>query len=122
MEVATATLIRYIRSPKVSDQELINYIRHRSILIRANALLALAERARIRKELAEVISESARDPTNVAAVLMGTVTVAHVAIGCLLRLGTPTSITEAEHIIYSYVGAAREDLIWYLRSEGLLPT
>jgi peptidyl-tRNA hydrolase len=95
---------------------------HKSILVRANALQAIARRVNEVSE-EDVIDQLVRSATaheNRTSMLMGTISVAHVAVACLLRIGSEEAVTFAQHLIDEWPEPDRRDLIWYLKSESLL--
>jgi hypothetical protein len=100
------------------SNEVLGLLHHQSPLVRVNAFKALVAPARHnRKVLNELISASS-DPVN-RVPLMGTISVAHVAVGCLLRVGTAESLEAAKALMSAWPKSDRTDLTWYLKSEGL---
>jgi len=107
-----------IRGNECSIEELTDCIRRGGLLVRTNALEALVIHAQKKEDLIDELVAAASDPINQTR-LMGTVSVAHVAIACLLRVGTSKSFEKARALIQSWPEPDRTDLIWYLRSENL---
>ena len=63
---------------------------------------------------------AAKNPINEIR-LMGMISVAHVAIGCLYQTGTTPALGAATELLATWPEPDRSDLVWYLRSEGHSP-
>jgi hypothetical protein len=50
----------------------------------------------------------------------GTISVAHVAVGCLFRVGSGHAAGLAKDLLAHWPEPDRSDLLWYLKSEDLL--
>lgn len=90
------------------------------LLVRANALHCLVALDAPQRERIALIVAAAKNPVN-AGRLMGATTVAHEGIACLYRIGTPEAILAAEKLLSSWPEPDRGELLWYLRSEKLMP-
>jgi hypothetical protein len=91
---------------------------YQSPLIRANALEATVATARRDEGVLQELIDSVAAPKN-NVVLMGTIPVAHIAVSCLLQVGTDTAMEAAKTFLKSWPEPGRSDLIWYLDSKGL---
>jgi hypothetical protein len=111
-------LIERIRSGEMPSGELRRCLRHRSPLVRANALEASVASSRLDESLLQDLINSVAAPTN-KVVLMGTISVAHIAVGCLFQIGTSAAVEAARGFLISWPEPDRSDLIWYLSSKGL---
>lgn len=96
------------------------HLRDPGAVVRANALNALIPHAKIDDGLIEVIVAAAKNPINEIR-LMGTISVAHVAIGCLYQTGTTPAVGVATELLAAWPEPDRGDLLWFLRSEGHMP-
>jgi hypothetical protein len=115
------TIVDRLRSGQLPLGEVRSLLRYPSPIVRANALDAIAVQAKGNDDVIGELLAVVSDPANQMP-LMGTVSVAHLAIACLLRLGTPKATEAANQLIMNCPEPERTDLIWYLKSEGLLPT
>jgi hypothetical protein len=97
---------------------LMDMLHHPSPVIRANAFEGLVTAARHDRMVLDKIITASSDPMNRSR-LMGTISVAQVAVGCLLRVGNSESTEAAQALLRAWPDADRADLVWYLRSEGL---
>jgi hypothetical protein len=111
-------LVDRVKSGKMRSDQLLALLRHESPLVRANALEALVSPARHQKGLLDELVAAALDPANRVR-LMGTISVAHVAVCCIFRAGTPEALEAANALVSAWSATDRTDLIWYLESEGL---
>jgi len=94
--------------------------RHPAAVVRANALNALIPHAKIDGGLIEFFVAAAQNPINEVR-LMGTISVAHVAVGCLNQIGTQPALVAATELLVTWPEPDRTDLRWYLHSEGHAP-
>lgn len=111
--------VRHLRSGEVSVEDIRRLLHDDSIVVRANALEALVNHARHEEGLLHEIREAATSPENQIR-LMGTISVAHVAVACLMRVGGDRAVEAARGLIASWPEPDRTDLLWYLKSEGLV--
>lgn len=111
-------LVDRVKGGSMPTAEVRDLLGHQSPLIRVNACESLVDPAR-RDEglLAELIAAASNPVNNVH--LMGTITVAHVAVGCLVRVGTAKALAAAKALLRAWPEPDRTDLVWYLKSEGL---
>lgn len=105
---------------KCTKEELFTFLENNNVPLRANALLALVPLGRNDPEIIRRVAQAATDPTS-DDVIMGGVTIAFIAIECLIRIGTPEALTLARSLIESYAGFKRETLEYCLKSENLWP-
>jgi len=115
-------LIEQLESDQIPTRELHELLDHKSVLVRTNALEAMARHAQQDHAIADQFTDdlvvAARDPKN-WSIVMGTIAVAHVAVACLLRVGTPKAVTAARQLIGEWPEPDRSDLLWFLKSEKL---
>ncbi len=112
-------LIERLKIDDMPISELRQLLDHGAILVRVNAIDAVARRALQDAALVDDLQRAATAPQN-SARLMGTVAVSHVAVAALLRVGTPQASEVARQLMAKWPESDREDLLWYLRSERLL--
>jgi hypothetical protein len=115
---AQQALIDRLRSGNMPVSEVIGLLRDPAAVIRVNAVEALVVRARHDQKLLKELVAAASEPAN-GVRLMGTISVAHVAVGCLLRVGTDAANEAANNLLNAWPEPDRADLMWYLKSEGL---
>jgi hypothetical protein len=113
-------LIDRLRSGNASVDEIRSLLHASSIVVRANALEALVPHAKSDHSLLTDLTTAISDPKNQAR-LMGTITLAHLAIASLFRVGSEKATEIANELIDTWPETDRSDLEWYLKSEGLLP-
>lgn len=111
--------VRHLRSGEVPIEDIRRLLHDTSIVVRANALEALVDHARHGQGLLDEIRKAAISPENQSR-LMGTISVAHVAVACLMRVGSDRAVEAARDLIASWPESDRTDLFWYLKSEGLV--
>lgn len=111
-------IVDRVKSGNLPTNEMRDLVHHQSPLVRANALESLVESAQHTGILLDDLIKAALDTTN-SVRLMGTISVAHVAVSCLLRVGTPEALQAAHRLWISWPEPDRKDLTWYLESEGL---
>lgn len=111
--------VQLLRSGEVPVEDIRRLLHDDSIVVRANALEALVNHARHGEGLLDEIREAATSPENQVR-LMGTISVAHVAVACLMRVGGDRAVAVARDLIASWPEPDRTDLLWYLKSEGLV--
>ena len=111
-------IVDRVQNGNMCTDELRVLLHHKSPLIRANALEALVCPAQQDIGLLEDLVAAASDPMN-RVTLMGTISVAHVAVACLFRIGRAEAVNAARTLLNDWRKADRADLDWYLKSEGL---
>ncbi len=116
--MAPQTIVDRLKQPAVSRDEVLEYLRHDAAFVRVGAFEAAARLAEIDDTLISVISKEVRRKEN-ALRLLGTVTVAQVAVGCLLRIGTTRAKQAAQELMDEWPSNELDDLNWYLKLEGL---
>ena len=119
MTTTAQSIVDRLKQPEVSQDEVLKYLRHDAALVRVNAIEAAARLAKDNDRLIGIISNEARRPEN-AVRLLGTATVGHVAVGCLLRIANAQAEKAAMELVKEWPENDRGDLTWYLKSEGLL--
>jgi hypothetical protein len=111
-------LVDRVKSGMMRTEEVRDLLHHASPLVRANALEALVAPAKRDQGLVDVLTAAASAPANKVR-LMGSISVAHVAVGCLFRVGTAEAREAAQALWSTWPEPDRTDLTWYLESEGL---
>jgi hypothetical protein len=112
------SLVNRLKDRMVPPVEVRRLLHHESPVIRVNALEACVQPAQHDEDVLEQVRLAASNPVNNAR-LMGTVSVAHVALGCLLRIGTTKAVEAAKTLFNNWPEPDKTHLSWYLESEGL---
>lgn len=112
------TAIDAVRSRKLSSRQLREYLSHRSPLVRANAIEIFAEHLSEDESLLSEIVLFATNPEH-SFVLMGATTVAHWAVLSMLRSSCVAAREAGRELLRDWSEPERQDLIWFLRSEGI---
>ena len=111
-------LVVKLGSKLLAFEETCGLVLHPSPVVRANALMHLIAHVDHTDSVEGIMNLAAINPDN-RVPLMGTISVAHVAVACLLRLGTSSGSATANELLQSWPEPDRSDLIWYLRSEEI---
>jgi hypothetical protein len=111
-------LVDGLRSGRMDTEQMRDLLHQPSAVVRANALEARVVPAKHDRKLIEEMAAAASDPANRVR-LMSTISVAHVAVGCLVRVGPIDALEAAKARGSAWPEANRTDLTWYLDSEGL---
>lgn len=119
MAATAQSIVDRLKMPDVSQDEVLEYLQHDAALVRVNAIKAAARLAKDNDRLIAIVANEAQQPQNTVR-LLGTATVGHVAVGCLFRIGSPDATRRAMQLVAGWPEDEREDLVWYLKSEGLL--
>jgi hypothetical protein len=98
--------------------EVRSLLHHSSPLVRANALEALVIPAQHDRGVVEEIVSAISDTANRFR-LMGSISIAHVGVACLVRVGTTEALDAAKVLWSAWPEPDRTDLTRYLESEGL---
>jgi hypothetical protein len=111
-------IIDRIVSGQVSGPELLALIAsHPSPLVRANAIRRLPAAADLpAAQMAAALEVAATDPAHRFR-LMGTITVGHLAVEALFRVCGMAE--RAAALVSGWPEPDRQDLVWFLRSEGI---
>lgn len=118
MATEIQSLIDHLKDGKAPWAEVAALLDHPAAVVRANALEAVVQVAAREPGAIQTLVAAATDPKN-STRLMGTITLAHLAVACLLKVRTPQAVAAAGGLIQSWAGSDRKDLLWYLESEGL---
>ena len=86
---------------------------------RARAMAALARRAAVDVEVRRDVLDMISDADYRSTRFMGTISLAHIGVACLLLTGTPDLTTEVTRIVEAWPEPDRTDLLWFLRSQGV---
>ncbi len=112
-----ALTISHLNDDLVPTDEVRTLVSRGSLLVRVAALKALSRRARDNEELIGDIARAAVDPINDTKLIGARVS--HVAVACLLEVGTESALAEAERIIAGWPESDRENLLWSLEAQEL---
>jgi len=110
--------IGLLHHDQTSSGDLRAFLDHKAALIRVNAIMAIGRKIKEDTSLIPDLVRAANDPRNDVK-LIGTITVSHVAIESLLRSGSREASQRAQEIVESRSEQEREDIRWYLRSQGI---
>jgi hypothetical protein len=113
----TAT-VEYLKTDNVSPVDAVRLLEDEAALVRVNAVDAVGRLAMEDESLLDDLVAAARNPRN-QTILMGRVRISHVAIANLLRVGTQRAKTLVAQLLEERDPEDRDDLLWYLQSEGL---
>lgn len=118
-------VITRLQSNTLSLDEIVNLLESPAGLVRVNAIQALAtyvNRTASSTEQEKLIAQIADVATaeQSALRLMGSITIRHVAIGCLLRLGLPSATVQATQIVNALDASEKQDVAWYLNAYDLV--
>jgi hypothetical protein len=91
-----------------------------SLVKRVHSIATLLKRLNQDPSLLEIVKQSILNSENMSSRLMGTISVSHLGIAELFRIGSVDTTSTAWQIINSLEEPNRSDLIWYLKSENLL--
>ncbi|HEY8749183.1 MAG TPA: hypothetical protein VIM11_14470 [Tepidisphaeraceae bacterium] len=111
-------LIAAIKDGQLSVTDVKDLLDHPSALVRANAIIALPARVSDVDELVTDLTLAASRPQN-TAYLIGTTSVADVAIGELIRTGSQKAVAAARALVQTWADSRRTDLNRYLKSEHM---
>jgi hypothetical protein len=111
-------LIDRMHRGEVPIDELHRLTAHPAALVLVNAIEMLGQKANGDPQILDDLRNAAMAEINQVC-LMGTIRIAHVAIACLLRIGSERALTIANDLISSRPEPERSDLMRYLQSEGL---
>ena len=111
-------LVVKLGSKLLTFDETCGLVLHPSPVVRANALMHLITHADHTDSVESNLKLAVMNPDN-RYILMGTISVAHVAVACLLRMGTQSGTATANELLQAWPEPDRSDLIWNLRSEEI---
>jgi hypothetical protein len=112
-------LIDHLRSDECSLKELRAALAHSSAVVRANAIEALAANSDRDADRIDELRRAAVASENQVR-LTGTISVGHIAVASLLRIGTEAANRAAHELLNQWPEPDRHDLLWHLQSESLL--
>lgn len=110
--------INIINGRHLPLDELRQFLTHPSPLVRANAVEAVAEHIHEDGPLLTEVIAFAENPDN-SFRLMGSVSVGHIAVLGLLRTHCDAARRAGLDLVKIWPKADRQDLIWFLESEGV---
>jgi len=111
-------LINEIKSRQLPLSKLREYLHHDSPLVRANAVEVFLEHVPADESLLDEVVAFAKSPDHTFR-LMGTTSVAHVAVLGLMRSRLEQARLAGEKLVRTWPEPDRQDLIWFLKSEGI---
>jgi len=112
--------IDVINSRQLPLGELRHYLFHASPLVRANAIVVVAEHIQEDGPLLNEVVGFAKNPDH-SFRLMGATSVGHMAVLGLLRSRCDAARRAGLELVKSWPEADRQDLVWFLESEGVGP-
>jgi hypothetical protein len=86
---------------------------------RARAMGALARRAGREEPLLAEVVEKLEDPAMRDERVMGTISLAHIGVACLLLAASDLARSRVKTLIDAWPEPDRGDLLWFLRSEEI---
>jgi|SRR4051794_25235397 len=107
------------RLEHLSAEALQEKLRNSGIIERVRAIAALARIYGHDAAVTDTLLQAIRDPINKSARAMGTISVAHIGIACLLRFGTVQGQQQIKRLIESWEEPDRSDLVWFIQSQKL---
>lgn len=111
-------LIDRLRDGRMLLEEIRPHLHHPAAIVRSHAIEAIAAKLQTNPEVLQKLLEAVVDPAN-SIRLMGTISVAHVGVASLLRSSTEEARQAAKRLVATWPQPDRDDLLWYLKSEGL---
>jgi hypothetical protein len=105
---------------QMSTQNLIRLLESPSTLYQANAIEELAKRLAEDLTLTEKLFQVIIEPKNQKNRVVGTVSVAHIAIGNLLEYGDIQTEKRIQVLLQDWPEPDRTDLQWYLEGKGIM--
>lgn len=107
------------RFNQYSTQELMELLDSPSVIYRAHAVETLARRPGDDEAIGKRLLEVATKAKNRNDRLIGTVSIAHIAIASLLETGSHTMKENIKKLLDDWPEPDRSDLIWYLTNKNL---
>jgi hypothetical protein len=86
---------------------------------RARAMGALARRAGREEGLLSEVVNQLEDPTVRDERVMGTISLAHIGVACLLLTASDIARARVKTVVEAWPEPDRGDLLWFLRSEEI---
>ena len=117
MEAITQLIAKLARD-EIPVAETIALLDHPSALVRANAILALAQHLLEDEQIQLALTQAARDPRN-SFRLMGTMRVSHLALITLMKADTARFSAATAQLLHEWPQADRYYLAVSMESEGL---
>jgi hypothetical protein len=111
-------LIDRLRGSGMLLDEIRPHLHHGAALVRSHAIEAMAGKLQANPEVLPELLEAVVDPAN-SIRLMGTISVAHVGVASLLRASCDEARQGVKRLLATWPQPDRDDLLWYLESEGL---
>jgi hypothetical protein len=107
-----------VRSPDCSIEEVLATLKTGAPIVVANALERIRRDEVVPHQAAiEAIEAAVKDP-RYAIRIMGTTSLAHLAVATLFRLGDEAR-ERGRALLETWAEPDRSDLLWFLRSEGI---
>ena len=111
-------MIDCLKRTDVSKTVTLEGLSHPAGLVRVNAIEAAVKLAKDHDDLIDVLAQEATRQENEVR-LLGTTTIGHVAVRCLMQIGSERAKEVARHLVNEWPAEDRADLQWYLASEGV---
>ena len=106
-----------LQSGSMKVDEIRPYLYDESAIVRSQAIAAMTGRIGSNSELLREVVDAIVDPVN-STRLMGTVSVAHVGLRHLFAASESTK-KAARELVATWPASERDDLLWFLKSEGI---
>lgn len=102
-----------------STAELLVLLRDKSRLSKGRALAALARRTKDDELLVDEVIAAIQDPANQETRIMGTISISHIGVACLLVVGSSKTKERVTQLLEHWPEPDRSDLLWFLKSESV---
>lgn len=102
-----------------STAELLVLLRDKSRLRKGRALAALARRTKDDELLVDEVIAAIQDPANQETRIMGTISISHIGVACLLGVGSSKTKERVMQLLEHWPEPDRSDLLWFLKSESV---
>lgn len=109
--------INRLQSGSMHVDEIRPYLHDESAIVRSQAIAAMTSRIENDSDLLREVVDAIVDPEN-STRLMGTVSVAHIGLKHLLEASESTRKAALE-LLETWPASERENLFWFLKSEGI---
>ena len=118
MKLVSQDLIDRLKSGSMTVDEIRLNLYDNSAVVRCQAIEAMVAKIVSHPEVLHEVVNAIRDPKN-AIRLMGTISVAHVGLKSLF--GSSQEAKEyAKQLLANWDETERDDLLWFLKSEGVV--
>jgi len=104
---------------ELSTAQLLKLLSSESKLSKGRALAALARRTKEDESLVNETVAAISDPANKETRIMGTISVSHIGVACLLDFGSSKTKELIKHLLKQWPEPDRSDLLWFLKSQSI---